>query len=223
MAELLWTVSNLKPTRYTVLDFCKVVGYIIDAYNKLYVKDPRNQIRYLPAYPDEVRGESDDTPVDQKYFITYDITKREDGSLGPKPFSSKKERILRPRSQTTLDSGVVRTQYAKRFDNMVRFDCFAPTTAEANELIQVFEVIMEIHMSSIKSLGIDQITYEGRTLPLTFQRSKFRNRASLWYVRDELQLYRDENAIEQIDILVNEAMEDEIQRTISNNTNETEE
>lgn len=198
MAKRLWDVANLKPTLIDHLKFCDLIGVIINAYNKHFLEDTDSHIHYFPAYPDSIRGETGD-PVDYRYIITYDIWKREDGSIGTDPFSSKKERTLRMRGQVLQDDGTVRTVYGKRFDNMIRFDCFAPTTREANELIKVFEIIMEIHMGALKSLGVDQITYEGRLSPTVFERSKYRSRACLYYVREELRLYRDENAIKLIE------------------------
>lgn len=212
MAETLWEVANLKPTLWTVQEFCLIVGKILTAYNKLAIDNKRNYIHYYPAYPDSVRGETEDV-VDQSYIITYDIYRREDGSLGKRPFSDKKERKLTLRGEERTDDGQVREIYGKRFDNMIRFDCFAPTTWEAESLISVFERIMEIHRRVFKTVGIDQMTYEGRLTPLIFQRSKFRSRACLWYVRDEMRLYKDQEAISQIELTARQLTLDDISDT----------
>ena len=218
MSTLPWHIAALKPGRVNVLGFCKLVGEVVNAYNKLYLDD-KNKIEYYPAYPEHVREESDQSPVDQRYIITYDIYRREDGTIGPDPFGGKKERAFKLMSMEPASSGGVREKWMKRYDNMVRFDCFAPTTTEANELIDVFERMMELHRSYFLGIGLDQMTYEGRLAPIVFQRSNYRSKASLWYVRDQLVLYKDQEAIRQIEQTVN----DTFTNIIGESTNSQEE
>jgi len=215
MAETLWQVAELKSGLITISGFCNIVGQIVRAYNKLYLPDEKNHIGYYPAYPEFVRGESDKAPVDRRYIITYDIYRREDGTTGKDPFGRQKMRRLSLVGSEVTDSGGVREKYMKRFDNGVRFDCFAPTTAEATELVDVFETMLEIHRDFIISQGLDQMTYEGRLAPITFQRSKFRSKASLWYVREQKILFKDRDAISSIEAIVRDAADVEGNETFT--------
>jgi hypothetical protein len=205
-------VANNKSGKLNILQVALVIGILVDLYNKLLPAEEKEKkaVEYVPAYPDWILGKtgSADTTDVHHRVITWDVQRREDGSLGESPFSGKKERRPRLREEITetRDDGTtyMKEVYGKWYDNLLRFDCFAPNPTEAHETLLRFEKMLEIHASWLESQGVSRLLYFGRTSPIYLQDARYQSKACLFFVRTEQIWTRDEDTIRRIELEAND-------------------
>jgi len=208
-------VANRKSGKLNILQVALIIGILVDLYNKFLpdAEKEKNAIEYVPAYPDWLLGKtgSADTEDVHHRVITWDVQRREDGSTGESPFSSQKERRPRLREEITETredgSTYMREVYGKWYDNLLRFDCFAPKPVEAHEALLRFERMLEIHASWLESQGVSKLTYFGRTSPIYLQDARYKSKASLFFVRTEAIWIKDEDTIRRIELEANNEIE----------------
>jgi len=205
-------VAEHRQYNYEIHDFIELMGYIIEAYNnRLPVADQsEKKILYAAAYNDIVM---DDTSLNEdtlktrpQNVVVYNIIRRENGTLGEDMFSAPREVRARRREETLITDadGIqkTRTIFGKVFDNIVRFECFSPSADQVQRLIMEVEGMLEVHAPWLESLGFHRVLYAGRTQPSFAIKTQYHGAAFQVYVKSERLWYRDDAAIRDIQLEV---------------------
>jgi len=204
-------VAERKPGELNILQTALLVGIIHNLYNKLLTDSDKEYkaFEYMPAHPAWLLGKTGSADTQDTYdrVITWDVMRREDGTLGKSPFSGTKQKrpALREEVPITRDDGTkyVREIYGKFYDNLLRFDCFAPTATEAHDTLIKFERMLENHAMFFENQGVSKFLYHGRTSPLYLENARYHTKACIFYVRTEEMWYRDEDTIKKIELQAN--------------------
>lgn len=199
---------------YSNQDIYGALRSISDIVPLAYAEDHNNEkLEMLAAYPNEfvvTEAGGSQYPVQQfTKTITYQIVRREPGTLGDAPFQMKKE--LKPRfremqAKPNEDGAVeIRGQW---FDNLVQFDCWTRSNTEADELIEWFEEFMILYTFFFKGYaGIQEMLYYrgGRFTFGTTEdeamvrwRNPYKVRSCTYYFRTEKLWLLDYNLIKKI-------------------------
>ena len=175
---------------------------VIDSYNKLdSIRDTRKKILFTAGYPEwlfdtGVHAE----PTDTNNVITWVLMRREPGTLGPRPFSRPQELKPRIREEIIIEDtdGLLQNVEVKGqwFDNLIRFDCWAPTPKEANDLARTFEELMFKSTDHMLRAGVQKIVFQGRS------QDRFSVRAR-WPYRPVIYYYRTERIYVESDVAIN--------------------
>lgn len=135
-------------------------------------------VRFTESFPQVIGTENqnaDGLIVDRgpmRPTVTYTLTRKEPGSVGPKPFDGTKEYKARVR-ETIKDpnspshSIELRGRY---FDNIVQFDCCTTDNASANRLARWFEKFINLYEWVLKLNGAQQILYWSRFIDTSAQK-----------------------------------------------------
>jgi len=201
-------IAERKRHLWNEIELIDKVHDIIEAYNTvMYENEKDDYILFVAAYPDwvfDLTGES--TPRRTK-IICYDITKKDSGSLGPNQFDRSKR--IRPvemgSSGVVINEGendektVVRTELAKPYDIIYRFDCMAPTDRGSMELVRTFERMLEIHGKYLET-GCKRFIYNGRR-PSYFNRdTRYKSRTCEFFAQVEEHWFTIDDRIEEINV-----------------------
>lgn len=174
-------------------DAMTTIGKVIDSYNKLpEIVDTRNKISFTPDYPNWLfDDDSQAEPKDHNNVITWRLDRREPGSLSTQPFRRPRELAKRIRENLVVededDSSILRHIEVKGqwFDNLIRFDCWAPTAKEANNLADTFEQLMQDTRDYLLRAGIQKLFYMGRVQDRYDIGGRWKYRPIIYYFRTE--------------------------------------
>ena len=192
----------------SIYDFINEFGRIAPIVYALNNNNARLDV--VPAYPDELVVPSTGTIHNPAGgftdTITYQIIRREPASLKDKPFQSEKEIKPRVRDIRSTDDGAVEI-LGQWYDNLVLFDCWTTSNAEADDLLQWLEDFLFKFTGYFKSIGIQEMLYfrSGRFTwgtteeeAMTRWRNPFKVRSLTYYVRSEKLWYINRYEIEEI-------------------------
>ncbi len=188
-----------------ITDAMKLMFNLVQSYNRTEaVANTRNKIMFTRTYPgllfdSEIQAE----PTDTNRVITWNLTKRQPGSLSAQPFGKPQE--LKPRfreevSVKDIDGNVhhleIRGQW---WDNLIRYECWAPTAAEADDLVDFFENFITETSNYIMRSGVQKVILTGRGSEGQFSgRTKWFFRTLNVYYRTEKLTFNVTRAIDQI-------------------------
>lgn len=170
----------------------------------------------VPAYRNEFMerylGSADDPGEKFEKAISIELTRRMPASVreSNKPFDSGKEVIPRVRQEVRNADGGFTTILGQKFDNYVKFSCWARTNTEADLLIEWLEAFLVRWQFWFEGMGIDKMFYSSAGSDLSPEeaaamstwRQPFKVRTLEWYIRDEKLFYIDMSEIEQIRLRV---------------------
>lgn len=209
---MLLQVANHRLYNYEIHDFIKLIGFIIETYNNRLPADQvkEKKILYAAQYNDIVMDETNINEATLKNrpqnVVVYSISRRENGTIGENQFGSPRDVRAKPREEITVtnDDGSksVVTIMGKYYDNIVKFECFAPSFDQSHDLITRLENMIEVHAPWLESLGIIRILYSGRAIPSFNSRTLYHALAFQVYVRTETLWYREDKAFGNIQMEV---------------------
>lgn len=172
-----------------------------------------NAIVVRAAYPDEfiLQGSpSNENPASEFIdTITYQVVRREPGSLQDRPFDAKRDlkpRIRETQRVTTTDGEFIEIR-AQWFDNLVQFDTWTKSNEEADAFIEWLEKFMVRYAGYFKLKGVQEMFYfrGGRFSWGTSEedamqrwRNPFKVRSATYFVRTEALWYLNRDEIERI-------------------------
>jgi hypothetical protein len=209
---MLLQVANHRKYYYEITDFIKLVGFIIEAYNNRLPHDQvkEKKILYATDYNDVVM---DETTINSatlgtrpQNIVVYSIPRRENGTLGENQFGSPRDVRAKPREEikVTNPDGTTKivTIMGKYYDNIVRFECFAPSEDQVHDLTMRMENMLEVHAPWLEWLGINRILYGGRAIPGFNSRTLYHVHGFQMYVRTEHLWYREDTVINDVQLEV---------------------
>lgn len=164
---------------------------VIDSYNKTDgIKGTKKKILFSPSYPKYLfDSDTKAEPLDTNNVIVWSLVRREPGALSGQPFGRPKEMKPRIREELVITDAEGRLQHVEIrgqwFDNIIRFDCFAPNSKQANDLADSFETLMEQTADHLMRLGIQKIVYQGRSADLFDIGAEWQYRPVTFFFRTE--------------------------------------
>ncbi len=205
-------VANKKPFYWDEIQLLGKINEIIEVYNKkTYGNDKAKYIRFSAAYPDEVFDKTGTTTTltnnDHHRLICYDIARKEDGSIGDSPFSSKtrprpivieSKEVTREYEDGKKDINILET-YLKTYDILYRFDCLAPSDKESMDLVLLFEKMLEINAKYLEQ-GCNRFIYYGRRSSYFNRDTQYKSRTCEFFAQVQQLWYLEQDRINQINI-----------------------
>lgn len=218
-----------KLTAIDEITFCDLVGIWLRLYLTFQVgrgglTREDADIIYAPAYPDIIQQDFDgklnllnltstissSTPESptQKVgaIITYKVVRHEPASLEGQPFTGRvprKARITEEHYDEVNNRTI--TELILRWDNIIQFDCFAKTDAEAIAVLKNLENMLMVYGDEMGRWGLSVPPLHWgwvEDTELTKRLKSLKARSVQFYVRTEAKFIRDHNAIDQISIAV---------------------
>ncbi len=134
----------------------------------------RNRIRFMHAYPKGLSQtyvfnpdgnlKQEDAPwVDS---ITWDVVRKEPGSLGKSPFREPREHKPRHREYEFIpadDCDYLQAKIGQVFDSIVQFDFWAQSNVRASILVDWFHNFLDLYRWVFMINGIKQVWYWRQT------------------------------------------------------------
>ena len=180
---------------------------LINAYNKTdeIKATPELKIHFTPNYPKWLFDDSKKAePNISNRIVTFRVSKREPGSMSSKPFRGKKEYSPHLREEATVQNEFGDLEaievWGQWFDNIIRFECWAPTEREAENLAFTFEGLLRKYRDYILRRGVQKMLYMGRTEDFHLNISKWHCRSLNVYFRTEWIDVRRSVAISAINV-----------------------
>lgn len=147
----------------------KLLGSLVDAYNKQpSIKDTDQKIIFSDINDNRLfDSELKTEPNDTNRFVTWNLVKRGPGSRGPHPFTRPFE--LRPflREITKIqynNKNIVANIYGELKDNIIAFDCWAPSQSKVLDLAEEFEQLFDVNFkNNLMRAGVQRIIPQGQS------------------------------------------------------------
>jgi hypothetical protein len=192
--ELFEEIANRKHMNIDLVGFFNVVGKIVDGENKK-MDNVKDRLVYTAAYPDYVVNESDTTSNPSSNIITYSVVTRQPAPIG----TATQLRPIPAAKWRNTETGEVWTLLLTRYIDTIRFDAFAPSAREVENLMCRWERFMTLHMQLIEYVGMEKIVYDGRGVNMTtMKESGYHNRSALYKIITEEHIWRHDRTIDEI-------------------------
>ena len=177
----------------------------------VYAADNGNaELVVLPAYPDELLNIGDSSTGNPTGHlpatITYQIIRREPGTIGNHPFDPGK--VIKPTYREVLPREDEYIQlWGQWFDNLIQLDCWSTSNGEADQLVEWLEGFLVQYAFYFKEKGLQEMYYfrGGRFTwgtteeeAMTRWRNPFKVRSMTYYVRTEKLWWKDLYKIKEI-------------------------
>jgi hypothetical protein len=175
------------------------------------------EIRFVPAYPDDIIESRADLPdsirktannpvISFVDTITYKVVRREPAHVGAGgAFGPKKELKPRLREQYVKSEENSEDTYeiwGQRFENLVQFDCWAKSNYEVDQLIYWFEGFLYMMAGPIKQAGVAEMYYWSRREDetVTNWKTPLNHRSLVYYFTTERLITVKHNIIHSITV-----------------------
>jgi hypothetical protein len=179
---------------------------------QIYSQEVGEELVVVPAYRDEFietyLGPATMPGEQFRKGISLSLYRRQPASVRESnmPFDRGKEVLPRVREESKNEGPGYTTVLGQKFDNIIKFDCWAKSNMEADALIDWLEVFLVKWQFWYEGLGIDKMFYyssgaevvPGEAAAMVNWKQPFKLRTLEWYVRDEKLFYLDQSEIEQI-------------------------
>jgi hypothetical protein len=130
-----------------------------------------------------------EVPSNFRPTITWNLIRREPGSMGRKIFDTRKE--LKPRLREMVKDPLVPGHtveiFGQVFDNLVQFDCWSGDYKTSEILVGWFEQFLSLYTKYVRQYGVSQLIFWQRTDDNieTSWRQTFNVRGTQFYLRTE--------------------------------------
>ncbi len=188
-----------------ITEAMKLMYNMVQSYNRTEaVSNTRKKIMFTRTYPGFLfDSDTQAEPTDTNRVVTWNLIKRQPGSLSSQPFGKPQELKPRYREDITVTdtNGVlhnleIRGQW---WDNLVRYECWAPSAAEADELVDFFENFITETSNYVMRSGVQKVILTGRGSEGQFSgRTKWFFRTLTVYYRTEKLTFNATRAIENV-------------------------
>lgn len=192
----------------SIYEFIRELGRVAPL---IYADENGNaELVVLPAYPTDLINTSESSTYNPAggfpSTITYQIIRREPGTIGNHPFDPRK--IIKPTYREVLPRDDEYIQlWGQWFDNLIQLDCWSTSNGEADQLIEWLEEFLLKYTFYFKEMGVQEMYYfrGGRFTWGTTEeeamvrwRNRFKVRSMTYYVRTEKLWYKDLYKIREI-------------------------
>lgn len=188
---------------------------------------------YLHYVPEEVRSfagnaqynnEQRDVAGVFRDTITYELIRRENGSIGAKPFGSSRERAPRLREQRIDNvSNQSLSFLGQCYDNLAQFNCYTTDTTRADSLADYFEQFVKLWTPSIVLNSASRLWFWGRGRDVidTTGRNAVTARSLQYYFRTEEVMVQTDYLIQSVSLAVQTVSTNDLLAAVTGSTDAT--